>query len=137
MATRVLDASALLAHLRDEPGAAVVSDAIALGATIGTVNLAEVLGRVADRGGDPGRLVADLTERGLLAGALTVEPFTVADASEAARLRAATRRAGLSLADCACLALARRLEAVTLTADNAWNDLPLGVEVQQIRSRTD
>lgn len=130
---RALDASALLAYLRDEPGAAVVSDAIALGATIGTVNLAEVLGRVADRGGDPAGLVADLTERGLLAGALTVEPFTAADATEAARLRAPTRRAGLSPADCACLALARRLGSVALTADTAWAGLSLGIEVQQIR----
>ena len=52
----VLDVSALLAHLRDEPGADVVGEAIASGAVISTVNLAEVFSRVADRGGDPAKL---------------------------------------------------------------------------------
>jgi ribonuclease VapC len=39
----VLDASALLAYLGNEPGADVVADAIAGGATISTVNLGEAL----------------------------------------------------------------------------------------------
>jgi PIN domain nuclease of toxin-antitoxin system len=45
----VLDASALLAYLRDEPGAGLVADAIARGTTISSVNLAEVLAITADR----------------------------------------------------------------------------------------
>ncbi len=45
MAVPVLDASALLAYLRGEPGAGVVCEAIAGGATISTVNLAEALSR--------------------------------------------------------------------------------------------
>lgn len=110
----VLDASALLAHLRDEPGADVVAEAIASGAVISTVNLAEVFSRVADRGGDPAKLAAELTQSGLLDGAITVEPFTAADAIDAGRLRALTRDAGLSLGDRACLALARRLDAPAL-----------------------
>jgi ribonuclease VapC len=129
----VLDASALLAYLGDEPGADVVADAIAAGATICTVNLAEVLSRAADRGADPSQLVEALTDRGLLDGALSVEPFTTADAAEAARLRAPTRDAGLSLADRACLALATRLEVPALTADTAWTQLELGLELRQIR----
>jgi uncharacterized protein with PIN domain len=46
----VLDASALLAYLRDEQVADVVADAIAAGAAVSTVNLAEVLSRAADGG---------------------------------------------------------------------------------------
>jgi PIN domain nuclease of toxin-antitoxin system len=133
VAQAVLDASALLAYLRDEPGAAVVADAIAEGTAISTVNVAEVLSRVADRGGDPVRLCEQLTARGLLEGAIAVEPFTTADAAEVARLRPATRAAGLSLGDRACLALALRLRAPAFTADTAWRELNIGVELRQIR----
>ena len=129
----VLDASALLAYLGSETGAELVADAIAGGAAIGTVNLAEALSTLASRGSDPTTVQSELTSRGLLDGAITVEPFTTSDAIETARLRALTRAAGLSLADRACLALARRLGTAALTADHAWNDLALDVEVRQIR----
>jgi ribonuclease VapC len=129
----VLDASALLAYLRDEPGAEVVSDTIADGAVISTVNLAEVFSRVADRGVDPVKLATGLRESGLLGGAITVETFTVDDAIDAGRLRPLTRDAGLSLGDRACLALARRLDACALTADTAWDDAGHGVKLRQIR----
>ena len=129
----VLDASALLAHLRDEPGADVVAEAIATGAVISTVNLAEVFSRVADRGVDPAKLAAELTQSGLLDGAITVEPFTAADAIDAGRLRPLTRDAGLSLGDRACLALARRLDAPALTADTDWQEVAHGVELHPIR----
>jgi ribonuclease VapC len=129
----VLDASALLAYLRDEPGAEVVADAIALGATISAVNLAEVLSRAADRGADPSALADRLAAGGLIGGAINVEPFATTDAIDAARLRALTRSAGLSLAERACLALARRLGARAITADAAWSDVDANVELVQIR----
>jgi ribonuclease VapC len=129
----VLDASALLAYLRDEPGAKLVADAIAAGATISTVNLAEVLSRVAARGGDPALLLREATERGLLDGAISVEPFTADDALEVARLRPSTSERGLSLGDRACVALAGRLDLPALTADSAWSSIDLPIEVQQIR----
>jgi ribonuclease VapC len=129
----VLDASALLAHLRDEPGADVVAEAIASGAVISTVNLAEVFSRAADRGADPAKLAAELTQSGLLDGAITVEPFTAADAIDAGRLRPLTRDAGLSLGNRACLALARRLDAPALTADTDWQGVAHGVELRPIR----
>lgn len=129
----VLDASALLAYLGNETGADLVADAIAGGVSISTVNLAEALGTLASRGRDPADVVSQLTERGLLGGAITVEPFTTADATEAARLQPLTSAAGLSLADRACLAAACRLGAAALTADQAWDDLGLDVNVQAIR----
>jgi ribonuclease VapC len=129
----VLDASALLAHLRDEPGGDVVAEAIASGAVISTVNLAEVFSRVADQGDDPAKLAAVLTQIGLLDGAITVEPFTAADAIDAGRLRPLTRDAGLSLGDRACLALARRLDAPALTVDTDWQGVAHGVELRPIR----
>lgn len=129
----VLDASALLAYLYDEPGASAVADAIAEGAALSAVNLAEALSRIAARGGDPGRVVAELSERGLLGGAITVETFTEDDAIDVARLRPLTTGAGLSLGDRACLALARRLGQPALTADSAWMGLEVDVDLRQIR----
>jgi ribonuclease VapC len=129
----VLDASALLAYLRDEPGADVVAEAIADGAVISTVNLAEVFSRSADRGADSTKLAAKLTQNGLLDGAITIKPFTTADAIDTARLRPLTRDAGLSLGDRACLALARRLDTPALTADTAWQGVAHGVELRSIR----
>ncbi len=130
----MLDASALLAYLGDEPGADAVAYAIAGGAIIATVNLAEALSTLAARGKDPASVVSDLTDRGLLDGAIAVEPFSTADAIEAARLRPLTREAGLSLADRACLAVARRFSTSALTADQAWSGLSLDVDVHPIRN---
>jgi ribonuclease VapC len=126
----------MLAYLSDEPGADIVGDAIAAGVSISTVNLAETLSTLATRGDDPTQVVLDLTASGLLDGAVTVEPFTNADAVEVGRLRPLTQDAGLSLADRACLALARRLGAGALTADRAWAVLPLDVDVVLIRNAT-
>jgi ribonuclease VapC len=129
----VLDASALLAHLTNEPGADLVADAISGGVSNSTVNLAEALSALATRGKDPSDVVSDLSARGLLGGAITVEPFTTADATEAARLRSLTRSAGLSLGDRACLAAARRLGTAALTADHAWDGLGLDIDIHAIR----
>ena len=130
----VLDASALLAYLGREPGAQPVADAIAGGVVISTVNLAEALSTLAVRGADPAVSVSQLTARGLLDGAIAVEQFSMADSIETARLRPLTRSAGLSFGDRACLALARRLSAAVLTADQAWAQLELDLEIQTIRN---
>lgn len=128
-----LDASALLAFLRDEDGAEVVGDAIATGAVVSVVNLGEVLTRATEHGEEPQERLDGLFRAGLLGDRIRIEPFTLDDVVEAARLRPLTRHAGLSLADRACLALARRLGLPALTADTAWSRLTVGVEVRQIR----
>ena len=133
MAPTVLDASALLAYLHEEPGADVVADAIADGTVIGTVNLAEALSSIARLGLDPAQLADDFRRDGLLHGAIEVEPLTHEDAVEIGRLRPLTFRTGLSLGDRACLALARRLGATALIADRAWEGVTVGVELRQIR----
>jgi len=123
----VLDASALLALLHAEPGAAVVEEALEQ-AAISTVNWSEVYQRWVARGVDVGGLGADVEALGL-----EIVPFTVDDAERAAELWSPTRRLGLSLGDRACLGLARRLGLPALTADRAWLDLDLDVEVRAIR----
>jgi PIN domain nuclease of toxin-antitoxin system len=132
----VLDASALLAYLADEPGADVVSDAIASGVSMSIVDIAETLSTLAGRGHDPAWVARELTGRGLLDGAISIEPLTLDDAVEIARLRPLTRDAGLSLADRACLALAGRLSTQALTADHAWIGADHGVDVRLVRGQS-
>lgn len=127
MATEVvLDASALLAFLQDEDGATTVQAVLEAGnAVIGAVNLAEVVGKLAERGLDAATLDAVLDDL-----ALDVVPFSPAQARTAGLLRPPTRALGLSLGDRACLALARERNATALTADRAWAEADLGIAVQ-------
>jgi PIN domain nuclease of toxin-antitoxin system len=129
----VLDASALLAYLRDEPGALVVENALTQGAYISIVNWAEVLSKVADLGEDPEALSQRLENEGILRNSLEILPLTEEDALLIAQLRPLTKSAGLSLGDRSCLALGKRLGLPVLTADRSWTTFDLGVEVRPIR----
>ncbi len=128
----VLDASALLAYLHDEPGADQVSVALASTAVIGAANLAEALSKLSDVGHGPRELAERLRAQGVLDGLLMVEPVTAEDAVGIAELRHAGHRA-LSLGDRACLALASRLGLPVVTADRAWAELGLNVPISLIR----
>lgn len=129
----VLDASALLAYLREEPGWERVREAIAEGAAMSVVNIAEALSIEAAAGVDPAKLMAELRRVGVVGGALTVHSVSDEDAIEAARLHPVTRKAGLSLGDRLCLALAQRLGGVALSADRPWSRVKLSVTVELIR----
>jgi ribonuclease VapC len=129
----VLDASALTALMRDEAGAAVVVEAIANGTAISVANWAEVLSKVAADGDDPAEVAERLRETEFADAGLRVEPITEADCIEIAKLRAATIKLGLSLADRACLTLAARLGIPALTADRAWARAEVDAEVRLIR----
>ena len=123
----VLDASAVLVLLLDEPGAEVVAPVLSE-AVLSAVNLAEVLSKLTDRGADVRSLPEDLVAAGVL-----VEQMTVADAAQVAELRRIDQGRLLSLGDRCCLALERRLAVPVLTADRAWSELDAGVEVRQVR----
>ncbi len=123
----VLDASAILAVILDEPGRERVLP-VMTGASVSAINLGEVLSRAVDQGFEVERVAEGLARLEML-----VIPFQHGDAVEAARLRATTRRIGASLGDRACLALAQRLKQPVLTADRAWSSLGLDLEIVQIR----
>ena len=123
----VLDASAVLVLLLDEPGAEVVATVLSE-AVLSAVNLAEVLSKLTDRGADVSRLAEDLAAAGVL-----VEPMTAADAAQVAELRRIDQGRLLSLGDRCCLALGRRLGLPVVTADRAWSELDAGVDVRQVR----
>lgn len=122
--TLVLDASALLAWLHREPGGELVGTVLD-GASISAVNWSEVIQKSLQKGVEVQGMLDEVTDLGL-----TVEPFTAAQAEQAARLWAQTRGSGLSLGDRACLALAMDRSAPVLTADRDWASLALVVEVQ-------
>lgn len=130
----VLDASALLAYLRAEPGGAVVREVLEFDAVINAVNWTEVLTRLGELTDQPVELLnTELAGAGLGGDLLPVIPVTHRDAVAAAALRSVTRPLGLSLADRACLATGMRLAATVLTADRAWESLSVGVPVRIIR----
>lgn len=106
----VVDSSAPLAFLLDEPGADSVERALEQGSVCSTANWSEVAQKVL---GSSGSWAA---ARALpLSYGLTPEPVTSEDAEEPARLW--SRGFGLSLADRLCLALGERVGDTILTAD--------------------
>jgi len=123
----VIDASVLLAYVLGEPGGDILTreDGPFL---LSSVNLAEVLSKLIDRGIDPDDMMRILKP-------LAVEHVAHdrADARLTAELRPLTRANGLSLGDRTCLALARRLGLPVLTADTQWAGLPLDIDIRQIR----
>jgi PIN domain nuclease of toxin-antitoxin system len=128
MSRCVLDASAILAVLLEEPGCeAIPADALAE-AIASTVNLAEVHTKLVSRGGPPEQAWADAlsTVRGSIA-------FDEEQARLTGTLAARTQSLGLSLGDRACLALGMTLQVPVYTADKSWKRLHLGIPVHIIR----
>lgn len=123
----VLDASALLAVILNEPGRDVVKRRMPE-AVMSTVNLAEVLGRCADK-----RIPLEMAETFIRAEQIRVIEFDLSLARQTADLRPATKARGLSLGDRACIALALREKATIVTADRVWSTLDLGCPVELIR----
>lgn len=128
MSRIVLDASALLAVLNQEPGWEKLPPERLLEATLSTVNLAEVHSKLVRRGVPP----EEAWEDALSPVAETV-PFTEEQARIAGGLVTVSRPLGLSLGDRACLALALTLKAPVYTADRAWKNLKLGIRIHVIR----
>lgn len=123
----VLDASALLAFLLGEPGAAEVAGGLDQ-ACISTANLAEVLSKTEERGGDAKTMLVQIART-----PIDVVPLSVGVALAAARLRPKTKSAGLSLGDRICLALAQERGCEAWTADKRWKTAQTGVAVHLIR----
>ena len=127
MSRAVLDSSAILAALLKEPGQDVVAgyrgDAL-----VSAINLAEVATKFADRGASPAEWLYPFSLM-----RLEVVAFDEDQALASSSLRESTRRWGLSLGDRACLQLAAQRGLPAVTADRAWAELDVGVEVRVIR----
>ncbi len=123
----VLDASALLALINQEPGAERVAQALP-DACISAVNFSEVAGKLVDRGvseDDVGSHLAGLQ--------IDVIDFGRSAALTAAALRR-TLPHSLSLGDRVCLSLGLATNAAVLTADTQWLKVGLkGLTIITIR----
>ena len=129
MIEAVLDASALLALLRNEPGAERVKSLLRNSAMT-TINYGEVVGFYARRG------ASEVEIRRLLHPLPTERiAFDEELAYVVGLMLPQTSSAGLSLGDCACLGLAGRLGVIALTADRSWSRIAraVGVTVEAIR----
>jgi ribonuclease VapC len=127
MASAVLDSSAVLAVLNAEPGAdlvvATLDDAL-----LSTVNYAEVVTKIVERGG-----TYKEAEAALQLITVTVVDFDIALAQRTGALRAETLKRGLSLGDRACLSLAEREGVPAITGDRSWVGAVSSIEVRLIR----
>lgn len=125
----VLDASAVLCLLFSETGADKVEARLG-DASMSVVNYTEVLSKLIDRGLDADEAMADLSDLDI-----AILPVGQDVAEEAARLRSASKEAGLSLGDRFCLALAKTLGVPALTTDRAWKDIgpSAGVRIELVR----
>jgi ribonuclease VapC len=123
----VVDSSAALAFLRQEPGGELAPPLLACG-IMSAVNYAEVVQRFWRDGQDPEPYIDSLAKTGL-----TIVAAEMSVAHLAGDLERRTRRLGLSLADRFCLAEAflRRLPVVT--TDRPFSELNLGIEIKRLR----
>ena len=123
----VLDASALLALMNGEPGGEDVEPMVPR-AVMSAVNMAEVVGKLADGGLPEASIRAALGVLGVRVMNLDAE-----QAFEVGLLRNRLAGSGLSLADLCCLSLAARLNAPAVTADRVWAGVKAGAEIVTIR----
>ncbi len=127
----VMDASAILALSRGEPGYEIVEELIqSQECVISSVNIAEVGSKLVDNG-----LMEKDLPRVLQQFQVDIIDFSAEQAIRSAALRRLTRSSGLSLGDRACFALAQLMEGCVVTTDRAWSDVEaaLGVKVMQVR----
>jgi PIN domain nuclease of toxin-antitoxin system len=127
MASAVLDASVLLAHISGEKGSEAVPQ-LANGALLSTVNLAEVFAKLLER-----NFTAKEAGETIYGYGFDPVPFDRELSRRTGVLRPLTKVLGLSLGDRACLALAQREGLPALTADKSWTKLNIGIEIRVIR----
>ncbi len=128
MSECVLDASALLALLNNEPGAEKV-EKVLTGSKISAVNASEVIAELYKK-------LNILPEEGSMMVSTLVNqivPFDLLLAEKAATLRNETSHLGLSLGDRACLALGLHLSLPVYTADKIWQNFSGELSIIVIR----
>lgn len=128
-AVSVLDASAMLAYLNKENGWQRIRKVLLDGhVRMSVVNYAEVvniLSRV--------QRSTEVFREDFSRLDVALVPMDEELAYQTGLLKTRTAPWGLSLADCACLALAKQMNAVALTADSAWAKLKDDFNVELIR----
>jgi PIN domain nuclease of toxin-antitoxin system len=129
MTNIVLDSSAVLAMVYQEPGGGKVRDAIVsplYRVSISAVNWCEVLTKL----GQKSPIITAQKLTAILPG-VEVVPFGHAEAEQAACL--AKSCPNISLGDRACLALASFLDSTAWTTDKIWEQLSAGSKIAMLR----
>jgi PIN domain nuclease of toxin-antitoxin system len=123
----ILDASAMLAFLNQEPGSEVIAQCLDT-AVMSTVNLSEVIAKLTEKE-IPESVIREFVSQ------LQVKIISVdkEQAVMAGLLILQTKAMGLSLGDRLCLALGLQLNCPVMTTDKAWRQVELGIEVRLIR----
>jgi ribonuclease VapC len=124
----VLDASAILAVIGGEPGAAKLTPDLLARAVVSTLNLAEVQTKLVSRGWTSEQAWEDATSP-----VREIVPFDEEQTRIAGDLVIQTRHLGLSLGDRACLAVGIALKLPVYTAKQPWKKLKVGVRIHVIR----
>ncbi|HUF46143.1 MAG TPA: type II toxin-antitoxin system VapC family toxin [Aestuariivirgaceae bacterium] len=127
MAEAVLDASAILALVRQESGADVVGQIIAR-SIVSTVNASEAVAKLVQKGVEP-----ETAEEIIFGLPFQTVDFDREMAAAAGRMWLRGSKAGLSFGDRACLALAEGSGLPAITTDQQWRRFMTAVEIRYIR----
>lgn len=123
----VFDSSAVLAVIYGESGSDDVIDRMR-GALLSSVNLIEVHSKLLLNG-----VPQEAARQKILQLRCEISPLDEEQARIASEMVTKTRPHGLSLGDRACLALAIQRGATVYTADQAWEGIPLKLDLKMIR----
>lgn len=125
----ILDASAVIAYIHDEPGSDIAEKYILSNNIISAVNFSEVIMFGYKENGP--EFSNSIHEIYYMFG--RIFELDEKQALVAAELFLLTRQYGLSFADRACLALGKIMNIPVITADKVWLKLDIGVKVICIR----
>jgi ribonuclease VapC len=124
----VLDASAILAVISEEPGAEKLTPGLLAQAVASAVNLAEVQTKLVSRGWNSDEAWEDATSP-----VREIVAFNQEHARLAGDLVSQTRNLGLSLGDRACLALGIAFDCPVYTAEKTWKKVKVKIPIHVIR----
>lgn len=128
MADALLDTSVLIAFIFGEAHD-VNEDTVLAGGAISSVNLAETISVMQQKGGTEAEIRDTLRELNL-----NVVPFTEMMADLAGKLIPPARKLNIGLGDCACIATGLVLQLPIWTADRDWLKLEVpGADIKLIR----
>lgn len=129
MAEGLLDTSVLIAFIFGEAHD-VSEDTVLAGGAIASVNLAETISMMQQKGGTEAEIRDTLRELNL-----DVVPFNEMMAERAGTLIPQARKLNIGLGDCACIATGLVLQLPIWTADRDWLKLDApGADIKLIRN---
>lgn len=130
MSNCVIDTSALITFIFNEPGARETEGWLNEGAWVSTAVLQELVTHLIRRGFEPNDAIDAFQNLGV-----TTHDLTSALAIAAAELYRETKSMGLSHGDLSCLALASSKSVPVVTADANWVAISpkIGVQIEQVR----